>query len=169
MNNSITNSLYYRATDNPNLDNVQYILEYFSSPYNILIYATMCSILNQIDTQESLHFEENSDFTYSFDDIIDDSDINIYNINDLLYSDDTSKRKVASPDIINNIELISFTQTNNDTVKECPITLELFTSESKIAKLPCSHIFSYEAIYTWLSENSNKCPCCRYEYDWVEK
>ena len=137
------------SNSNTNLDNIQHTLKYFSSPYNILTYATICSILNQIDNQELWHLQENDTFAY--------------------LNDDTLKRKVASPNIINNIKSISFIQTKNEITKECPITLEPFNSESNIAKLHCGHIFSYDAIYTWLSENSNKCPCCRYEYDWIEK
>ena len=34
-------------------------------------------------------------------------------------------------------------------------------------KLPCGHIFS-DSIFTWLKEESNKCPVCRHELSYKE-
>ena len=40
--------------------------------------------------------------------------------------------------------------------------LEDFKEGEQVYKLPCGHIFS-DSIFTWLKEESNKCPVCRYE------
>ena len=34
--------------------------------------------------------------------------------------------------------------------------------------MPCKHIFEKQAIKTWLKEESNSCPVCRYELDFKE-
>ena len=44
----------------------------------------------------------------------------------------------------------------------CCISFEEFKEGEEIYKLPCGHIFS-NSIFTWLKEESNKCPVCRYE------
>ncbi len=44
----------------------------------------------------------------------------------------------------------------------CCISFEDFEENQEVYKLPCGHIFS-DAIFTWLKEESNKCPVCRYE------
>ena len=38
-----------------------------------------------------------------------------------------------------------------------------FTSDSKMIKLKCSHIFDFQCIEIWLKNHSNKCPVCREE------
>ena len=37
-----------------------------------------------------------------------------------------------------------------------------FQEDQEVYKLPCGHIFS-DSIFTWLKEESNKCPVCRHE------
>ncbi len=44
----------------------------------------------------------------------------------------------------------------------CCISFEDFKDGEQVYKLPCGHIFS-DSIFTWLKEESNKCPVCRYE------
>ena len=44
----------------------------------------------------------------------------------------------------------------------CCISFEDFKEGEQVYKLPCGHIFS-DSIFTWLKEESNKCPVCRYE------
>jgi hypothetical protein len=156
--------------NNSNLDisNEEYILEYFSSPYNVLMYTTICSIIHEIETQETSAFQENNDLPiiYSVGNNSDYEDINNYDMNNLLYNDTSSRHLVTSSDVLSKIEIISLP---DNTEKVCPITLEKFTNKSKITKLPCGHIFSFEAIYKWLSKKSNKCPCCRHEYKSVNR
>jgi hypothetical protein len=43
----------------------------------------------------------------------------------------------------------------------CPVTLCDFKDGDKIAKLPCGHIFSSEAILKWLQKEDARCPVCR--------
>lgn len=51
---------------------------------------------------------------------------------------------------------------------ECVISMDEFNNGDKIIQLPCGHIFHKTSIKTWLSEESNKCPVCRYELDYKE-
>ena len=51
---------------------------------------------------------------------------------------------------------------NNFDQHSCCISFEDFEEEQEVYKLPCNHIFS-DAIFTWLKEESNKCPVCRHE------
>ena len=44
----------------------------------------------------------------------------------------------------------------------CCISFEDFEEDQEVYKLPCGHIFS-NSIFTWLKEESNKCPICRHE------
>ena len=44
----------------------------------------------------------------------------------------------------------------------CCISFEDFEENQDVYKLPCGHIFS-DSIFTWLKEESNKCPVCRHE------
>lgn len=44
---------------------------------------------------------------------------------------------------------------------QCNITLEEFSSESRVIALPCKHAFHENAIRYWLTNNSNRCPICR--------
>ena len=46
--------------------------------------------------------------------------------------------------------------------KRISIEFEDFEDDQEVYKLPCGHIFSH-SIFTWLKEESNKCPICRYE------
>jgi hypothetical protein len=45
--------------------------------------------------------------------------------------------------------------------KQCTISMEEFTEETLIVKLPCNHYFSDDFAKKWLLENSHKCPLCR--------
>jgi len=54
-------------------------------------------------------------------------------------------------------------------IKKCPILQLPFEDEDDIALLPCGHIFDKEGILQWLTEESNKCPVCRYELDSKEE
>ena len=45
--------------------------------------------------------------------------------------------------------------------KVCPITREEFKENEEIIQLPCEHIFSKDAIITWLETEAAICPICR--------
>ena len=76
-------------------------------------------------------------------------------------------KKVTSENGLSEIKTIVFKNKEQKT-KECAITQDEFTEGQEIAQLPCKHIFEKEAIKTWLKEESNSCPVCRYELDFKE-
>lgn len=51
---------------------------------------------------------------------------------------------------------------------QCPIFCNNFEDNEEIIILPCNHIFSPDGIEKWLSEESNSCPVCRYEFEYKE-
>jgi hypothetical protein len=51
----------------------------------------------------------------------------------------------------------------------CPISQEPFKEAEIVACLPCKHIFNKKSILQWLTEESHKCPVCRFEMDFIEK
>jgi hypothetical protein len=45
---------------------------------------------------------------------------------------------------------------------ECPITLNTFQKDTKIALIPtCRHIFEEDALYKWVDDEHFTCPLCR--------
>ena len=50
----------------------------------------------------------------------------------------------------------------------CPILYYNFEENEEIIKLPCNHNYNCDAILKWLSQESNTCPVCRYEFDYKE-
>ena len=64
----------------------------------------------------------------------------------------------------NLIETINQSEENYDIIfhkdEECSICLEEFTTDKKIIKLNCNHIFHTDCIKLWI-ENNNTCPLCR--------
>ena len=70
-------------------------------------------------------------------------------------------KNVLSEDGEKEIQKINYKK-NNFEQHSCCISFEEFKEGEEIYKLPCGHIFS-NSIFTWLKEESNKCPVCRYE------
>ena len=70
-------------------------------------------------------------------------------------------KNVLSEDGEKEIQKINYKK-NNFEQHSCCISFEDFKEGEEIYKLPCGHIFS-NSIFTWLKEESNKCPVCRYE------
>ena len=70
-------------------------------------------------------------------------------------------KNVLSEDGEKEIEKITYNKDNLDQ-HSCCISFEDFKEGEEVYKLPCGHIFS-DAIFTWLKEESNKCPVCRHE------
>jgi hypothetical protein len=92
---------------------------------------------------------------------------NIANIiQNTLYQKNAYK-KVTSDEGFAQIKTIVFKDSEQST-KECSITQDEFTEGQKIIQLPCKHIYEKEAIHTWLREESNSCPICRYELKFRE-
>ena len=70
-------------------------------------------------------------------------------------------KNVLSEDGEKEIEKITYNKDNLDQ-HSCCISFEDFKEGEEVYKLPCGHIFS-DSIFTWLKEESNKCPVCRHE------
>ena len=70
-------------------------------------------------------------------------------------------RNVLSEEGEKQIEKINYNKNKFDQ-HNCCISFEDFEEDQEVYKLPCGHIFS-DSIFTWLKEESNKCPVCRYE------
>ena len=88
-------------------------------------------------------------------------------------------KKVCDDEALNNIvrskwcdvmkdDMVRDISDASGNVVECAITGEEFKDEDIVGRLSCNHIFTYEAIYKWLSEESNVCPLCRAEFTWKE-
>ena len=76
--------------------------------------------------------------------------------------------KVLSEDGKNSIKYVKFKKNEHDETF-CPICQDDFLEEQVVAMLPCSHIFQKDSILQWLTEESHKCPVCRYEMEYIEK
>jgi len=76
--------------------------------------------------------------------------------------------KVLSENGKNSIKYVKFNKNiHNETF--CPICQDEFEESQIVAMLPCDHIFEKNSIIQWLTEESHKCPVCRYEMDYIEK
>ena len=92
---------------------------------------------------------------------------NGYNVTDILQNSLYQKnpyKKVTSSKGLSELKTIKFKDCECDT-KECSITQDKFKEGEEIIQLPCKHVFDKNAILTWLTEESNSCPVCRYELD----
>ena len=92
---------------------------------------------------------------------------NEYNVTDILQNSLYQKnpyKKVTSSKGLSELKTIKFKSCEFNT-KECSITQDKFKEGEEIIQLPCKHIFDKNAILTWLTEESNSCPVCRYELD----
>jgi hypothetical protein len=78
-------------------------------------------------------------------------------------------KDVLSKEGEDKIKKVKFNpETHKETVC-CPITQTNFSENDEISELPCGHIFSTDAILTWLKTEKAACPCCRYKLPSVEK
>lgn len=84
------------------------------------------------------------------------------------FYEDTAVSKVASAKGKDMVTTIVYDASLNETYTQCPITLCDFKQGETISKMPCGHIFNKAALEMWF-QNSNKCPICRHELDYVEK
>ena len=88
-------------------------------------------------------------------------------LNESLLMRNTPYKKILSEKGEEQLKIIKYTKENYDQ-HNCCITFEDFKEGEDIIELPCKHIFHHEAIKTWLREESNKCPVCRFELDYIE-
>lgn len=76
--------------------------------------------------------------------------------------------KVTSDEEINNLKIIKYNNNSNYKNNKCPIFFNEFNEDDEIICLPCNHIFTPDAIIKWLTNESNTCPVCRYEFNFKE-
>lgn len=70
-------------------------------------------------------------------------------------------KNVLSEEGENQVEKVKYKKKCSEQ-HNCCISFDDFQEDQEVYKLPCGHIFS-ESIKTWLKEESNKCPVCRFE------
>lgn len=87
--------------------------------------------------------------------------------NQSLYNRNPNKN-VVSKETIESLVSINYKDLEEDNTL-CSITQERFKEDDSIIQLPCTHCFLREAIEKWLTEESNKCPVCRFTFDSEEK
>lgn len=124
-------------------------------------------MINQLTNILTNRINSNSNSFFPLQSNLNTSNFNVSNIiQNSLYQSNPYK-KVTSDNGMSQIKKIIFKDKEQET-KECAITQDEFTEGQEIAQLPCKHIFETEAIKTWLKEESNSCPVCRYELDFKE-
>lgn len=89
-------------------------------------------------------------------------------LNQSLQSDRNTYKQVVDVKNNNEIKFIKYRDVTNCDQSSCPISMNDFKPDEIIAQLPCKHCFEKSSILKWLSEESNKCPICRYELNYKE-
>ena len=90
-------------------------------------------------------------------------------INSTFDNNNEKFKKVISDDELEKLKPQKFIKnTETETNCQCPILCYNFEENEELIKLPCNHNFNCEAILKWLTEESNTCPVCRYEFDYKE-
>ena len=78
-------------------------------------------------------------------------------------------KKVISDYELEKLKPHIFIKKNESTTNcQCPIYCYNFEENEEVIKLPCNHNFNCEGIIKWLTQESNTCPVCRYEFDYKE-
>ena len=83
------------------------------------------------------------------------------------FNDTKKYKKVIHTDELTKIKKRKFNASNDKNII-CPIFMTNFTDDKEVAELPCGHIYVPEGIDKWLKEESNTCPVCRYEFEYME-
>ena len=84
-----------------------------------------------------------------------------------LNNDKAKYKKVIDLKTNNQIKFEKYKKNVYDQ-SSCCITMLDFEEDEIIGVLPCKHCFNKEAIIKWLTEESSKCPICRYELNFKE-
>jgi hypothetical protein len=114
------------------------------------------TIRNLLRTLYVNYYEENEDNT--FETFINST-----------FENKTKFKKVISDSELEKLKPQKFNKINEtETNIECPILYYNFEENEEIIKLPCNHNYNCDAILKWLSQESNTCPVCRYEFDYKE-
>lgn len=160
-------------SDNENMPNTSNISNNILNPQlnldNIMINQLTNIITNRINNNSNNFFNipTISGRTLNINSFFPSQSNNISNIlQNSLYQNNPYK-KVTSKNGMSEIKTIIFKDKEQET-KECAITQDEFIEGQEISQLPCKHIFETEAIKTWLKEESNSCPVCRYQLDFEE-
>jgi hypothetical protein len=72
-------------------------------------------------------------------------------------------KHVLTEETFGKIPTKSFAEIVDVENKCCYVCQDEFVENSAIKCLPCNHMFHDDCIKEWLTKQSNKCPCCRYE------
>jgi len=90
-------------------------------------------------------------------------------INSTFVNNKEKFKKVISDYELEKLKTHIFIKQNETTTNcQCPIFCYNFEENEEIIKLPCNHNFNREGIIKWLTQESNTCPVCRYEFDYKE-
>ena len=71
-------------------------------------------------------------------------------------------KNVVDPKNNNEITIVSYKK-NETPMDSCCITMNEFKEGEQIAKLPCNHYFSKDAIMEWITKEKAECPICRFK------
>ena len=145
LNNNYTPDIYVPNNYVPN----NYL---YNRSYNVRRYSLMdlMRTLSQNNTIEENSFLENF-------------------INSTFDNNEEKFKKVISNYELEKLKPQNFIKENEiETNCQCPIFCYNFEENEQIIKLPCNHNFNCEGIIKWLTEESNTCPVCRYEFDYKE-
>jgi hypothetical protein len=159
----LSNYLQYTNTNtNTNTNNIIYDSSYItiatlSNIYNSSDYPRAVSLRNILRTLFINYYEE------------DDSNTFLETFINSTFNNEKKFKKVISDSELEKLIPQKFNRTNETTTNsQCPILCYNFEENEEIIKLPCNHNYNCEAIIKWLSQESNTCPVCRFEFDYKE-
>ena len=76
-------------------------------------------------------------------------------------------KNVVDPKNNSQITILSYKK-NEIPMDSCCITMNEFKDGEQIAKLPCNHYFSKDAIMEWVTKEKAECPICRFKLESIE-
>ena len=124
--------------------------------YNRSYYIRRYSLMDLMRTLSQNNTIEENSFLENF-------------INSTFDTNEEKFKKVISNYELEKLKPQKFIKQNEiETNCQCPIFCYNFEENEQIIKLPCNHNFNCEGIIKWLTEESNTCPVCRYEFDYKE-
>jgi hypothetical protein len=141
---------YYVPTNNNNNNNNANAL------YNIPFYRQNNAFINLLRTLTQNYTSEENSSLENF-------------INSTFENNKEKFKKVISDYELEKLKPHIFIKKDETTTNcQCPIYCYNFEENEEIIKLPCNHNFNCEGIIKWLTQESNTCPVCRYEFDYKE-
>ena len=124
--------------------------------YNRTFYTHNYSFIDLVRTLSQNYTSEENSFLENF-------------INSTFENAKEKFKKVISDYELEKLKPHIFIKKNEtETNSQCPIFCYNFEENEEIIKLPCNHNFNCEGIIKWLTQESNTCPVCRYEFDYKE-